>query len=257
MHAIEEKPGLFRALIRFTIRSADVVIVVSRALRDQVASLCDLERDDIPVIDMGVDTEKFLPVEKRQARQALKLETDRRVLMFVGNLWDLKGINYLLEAVSLLKERGSPKFILYVVGHGVAENNLKDQAQRIGLNGWVRFVGSKVPDEVPLWMAAADVVIMPSLAEGFGLVALEAMASGAAVIATNVGGLGEFIQDGENGLLVEPRDSRSIAGKLSLIMENPGVYGRLIRNGLKTADEHSCKNQALKIRRIYRMVLSP
>jgi glycosyltransferase involved in cell wall biosynthesis len=223
-------------------------------LAEELVRLCNQQREKIDIINMGVDLGEFHPIPKALARDELGLgrESNRCLVIFVGNLVRVKGVPYLIEAASALKQKGFGKdFMIYLVGHGPEERPLKELAQRVGVNDLVRFVGNKPPGQIPLWMAAADVVVIPSLAEGFVLVSIEAMACGRPVIGTRISGLAETIIDGENGFFVEPGNSQDLADKLERFLADPNWFESHLESIIETARKHDAERQAGKVHQIY------
>src|SRR5690606_38963996 len=181
----------------------------------------------------------------------------------VGRIEPLKGLDTLLRAVSIVANR-NPEWRddlrLGVVGgeaEGVADpsNAEMRRARRLraelGLAEQVAFVGAQSQETLPYFYSAADVLAMPSHYESFGLVALEAMASGIPVIASNVGGLSYTVQHGKTGLLVPPRDPDCLAAALEHALANPGLRTRLGMAGVVRARRFGWPNVAEQVLRLY------
>jgi glycosyltransferase involved in cell wall biosynthesis len=253
MYSIDKKNPLFRNLICQILKSADRLIAVSQSLKDRMVTHCSIDESKIEVINMGVDLQNFTVYSKESARRDLGLrdEFQNKYVMFVGNLIKRKGVAFLLNAISEIKrENGDLKFSVYVVGSGEEESALQVLSTQLGINDLVHFVGNKPPEEVPLWMSAADLLIVPSLDEGFGLVAIESMACGTPVIASNVGGLPEFVRNGLNGFLVEPGNVKDLAQKLKMYLDDPSIFNA--EDMLETATNNSLQEQALANYKIYK-----
>jgi len=151
-------------------------------------------------------------------------DSARSVIGCAARLVLAKGIVYLLEAVRLLRPE-IPQVRLEIAGSGPEQARLQTQARRLGLEGCVCFLGwrADVRDLMSQW----DVFVLPSLEEGFGLAAAEAMAAGLPVVASAVGGLQEIVQDGETGYLVPPRDPVLLAARLRSLLLNPGLQNAM------------------------------
>jgi glycosyltransferase involved in cell wall biosynthesis len=174
-------------------------------------------REKLRVIYNGIDVEKFKKSDARAAREHLGI-TGRPTLVSVGSLTKQKGYPYLLEAAAKLKEP-YPHFIWLVLGEGSERKVLEEKATALGLRDDVRFLGMK--DNVIDYLRAADIFVLASLWEGLPNVVLEAMACELPVVATEVGGVRELIEDGVNGFLVPPKDAGALAQKIRYVIELP------------------------------------
>jgi glycosyltransferase involved in cell wall biosynthesis len=192
---------LLRWANRRACRTADTVVCVS----EHVAAGARAEgtvRDRIRVVPCGVDTETFRPAPEQA-------DVD---ILFVGRLSVEKGANVLLDALTLLPRDIS----CVIIGDGPAREALQAQAEAAGLG--VRFLGRLGRDDVARWYPHAHVLAVPSLSEPQGMVALEGLASGVPVVASAVGGLSTAIEDGVNGLLVEPSDPALLAEAIAAVL---------------------------------------
>src|SRR5690606_1857236 len=152
-----------------------------------------------------------------EARQLLGLPAGEPLLLFVGNLIPRKGVDILLQAAARLAQNNIP-FHLLIGGQGPERPALEAWAAALGLAGRVTFAGPIPHQQVYNWFAAADVVVVPSRREPFGIVPLEAMGCGAVVVAADTGGLAENIRDGENGLLFSVEDEAALARQLQQLL---------------------------------------
>lgn len=200
-----------RAILARTLPRAGRVIAVSRPLADRAIELGASSERTI-VIPNGVDKTRFHPRDKRACRQQLGLAADGRLIVFVGELFDSKGVNDLLEAFTIVAAQ-TPDARLAIVGHGPELARCQAAAQ--ALPGRVFVAGGRPHDEVALFMGAADVFTLPSWREGTPNVVLEALASGRRVVATRVGGIPHVIRSQQRGELVEPRDIPALADALT------------------------------------------
>lgn len=174
-------------------------------------------RPPIHMIPHGVDLERFRPPapdELRAARERLGLDDEHRVALFVGHELDRKGVALLIDALA----DATTVMLLIVGGYRSAVDRMSARARDRGVESRVLFAGPQV-DLAP-WFAAADMFVLPSAYESFGLVITEALASGVPVIATRVGIAPAVIRDGENGYLVDP-DARQIADRLETLAASP------------------------------------
>jgi teichuronic acid biosynthesis glycosyltransferase TuaC len=211
MKQMNKRPQIIRA-----IKNADGVTVVSEALR-QFLIKEGFQDKHIDVIPNGVDSTVFHPRDRVHCIKQLNLKHDGKAVLFVGQLLEVKGIIYLVEAVErLVKER--KKFTFYFVGEGEGRAKYEDEISRRRLSKYIRFVGNRPHSEIALWMGACEVFCLPSLREGFPNVVLEALFSGRPVVASRVGGIPEMVNE-RNGFLVEPQNSLSLAEYLLKALE--------------------------------------
>lgn len=245
---IPKKFSYFKTMIRYVLKKSDAIIAVSNFLKNQIVDDFGVETDKISVIDCGVNVDKFSPNNKTETRQLLKLPTDKKIILYVGTLIGRKGVETLVRAIIDLNDKN---IFLCVIGEGYLRQQLTDLVEENSISDKVRFENFKPKNELPNWFNCADIFVLPSLTEPFGLVALEAMSCGIPVIASNVGGLPEFVKDGINGYIFEPSDHKELSEKIELALNlEPVKYFELSRNAQKTAQEHSIQNQAAKIFRL-------
>ncbi len=201
-------------------RSADSIIVWSTDERDSIVEFCGVEPDKINIIPPGVDLARFRPMSQHQSKEHLGYGEEKNIL-FVGRLEPLKGLEFLFRAVASLENSNSIR--LNVVGGG--ENSLEKArlqalATRMKLNKSIRFIGNVTQEELPVHYNAADVCVLPSHYESFGLAALEAAACGRPVIASNVGGIPTIVLDSVTGYLVPSRQADAMAERLCTLLND-------------------------------------
>lgn len=198
--------------IRSVLHSVDAVITVSDHLRDATVAL-GVPADRVHTVYQGADRERFTPRDPAAARARLGIPTDGRVLVFVGSLLPVKGVDVMLDACARAKADGTD-FRLYLVGDGPARADLEARAARLSLGATVRFVGSVRQHLLPDWYRAADLTVMASRSEGIPNVLREAMACGVPFVATRVGGIHE-IADPAMDRLVPPEDPAALAAAIT------------------------------------------
>lgn len=206
-----------RWLNRQAVRRADRVIAISRAVAEFVVTVEGADPSRVAVVPYGLDPQDVA------APPGSDLAGRRAVIGFVGRLEEQKGVDVLLDAVARLRSRHAPAR-LRIVGDGSLRRRLEDRAARLGLGAAVEFAGW-IPNAAAT-MAHCDVVAVPSRWEGFGLVALEAMAAGKPVVASGVDGLREIVVHGETGLLVPPGNIGALAAALEEVLIDPGRAAR-------------------------------
>ena len=151
------------------------------------------------------------------------------LLLMVGRLHPEKGYAYLFRAMADLKPRTDRPFLLLVAGKGPFEEAYREEVRSLGCADVVRFLGFR--GDVPDLMAAADLVVLPSVAEAFGLVLTEALYLGTPVVATRVGGIPEIVTDGADGVLVPPAESRALAEAIAGLLDDPKRRARMAGAG--------------------------
>ncbi len=205
--------SFLRILIKYVLRNTDYIAVVNETIKEKVLELnINGLKDKIKVTPNAVNTEKYNPLNETTFIQDMKLNPDKPLILFVGNLVPQKGLKYLLDAKKLLKTDAQ----LVIVGDGPLMTILKEIVKREDIKD-VIFTGAR--RDVDKIMPAATVFILPSVSEGFPITLLEAFASGLPAVATNVGGVAGLLTS-EVGLIVEPGDSAALADALDQILED-------------------------------------
>jgi teichuronic acid biosynthesis glycosyltransferase TuaC len=170
-----------------------------------------IDKSKLLFLPNGYSQELFLPIDLNNARIKLNLPLDRRILVNIANLEAYKGQKYLIEAMKKILEIRRD-IMLYIIGEGSLRNSLQSLINKYGLQDNIILAGGNKPrEEIPLWMNACDVFVLPSLSESFGIVQIEAMSCGKPVVATRNGGSEEIVIDDKLGILVEPMDSEGLA----------------------------------------------
>ena len=216
---------LGRRLIEgYSLRRCQMIRVLSPFSMEQLIECYHLGGRDVRIIPGGVDVERFRPVENRIAvRREFGIPAHRFVLFTVRNLVPRMGLELLIEAMAQVRERASD-VLLVMGGEGPLREQLEDLIRRFGLEEEVRLIGFVPEEDLPRYYAMADVFVLPTrMLEGFGLVTLEALASGTPVLGTPVGATEEILGGLDRGMLFEGRDSRSMA---DLIYEKYGLFKR-------------------------------
>ncbi len=206
---------------------SDAVLASCSVEADQIASLYGGDPGRIRIVPPGVDHAFFGPGHRPQARRALGLPLDGRLLLFVGRIQPLKCADVAIETLAELLEGGDEPYRLVVVGgpsgpHGEkALQGLHDVADARGVREHVHFVAPQPHELLSSYYRAADVCIVPSRSESFGLVALEAAACGTPVVASAVGGLTTLVDHGRTGFLVDEPDPRAYAAAVRRVVDEP------------------------------------
>jgi glycogen(starch) synthase len=212
---------------RWVTNRADRVITCSHYMRGHVADIYGLEEDRISVIPNGIDPLDLQPVDNLAALRARFAEPDERLVLLVGRLVYEKGFQHALDALPGLIERlGNVRFL--VAGSGTHEEQLRAQAEELGLMDHGTFLGWIGDDVLHSLYRIADICVVPSLYEPFGLVALEAMASGCPCIVADTGGLREVVVHEEVGLRFQTSDPQSLAEMVERVLTDTALRDRLV-----------------------------
>jgi len=215
VYALPFKNKKWMEKVKYALMFADMITTPSRSNARKMEEI-GIPAEKIRVIPNGYDEELFRPIEG--ARKKLRLPDDKKIILSVGNLEKVKGHIYLVEAMAEV-HRQRPDVICYIVGEGSERKRLEKRIRELKLEEVVKLVGAKTHDEIPLWMNACDLFVLPSLRESFGIVLIEAMACGKPVVATVNGGSEEIITDEEIGTLVKAGDAEGLAKAINKAME--------------------------------------
>jgi glycosyltransferase involved in cell wall biosynthesis len=235
-------------LIVTTLNSADHIITVSNKNKEILESL--KIRTPMTMIPNGYKKDLFYPMNQEICRTQLGIPLNKKVLLTVGNLVEIKGHKYLIDALKLLKKTRND-FICYIVGEGKLRTSLQKQIQQNELDENIKLVGYVDHEKIPIWMNAADLFILPSLNEGNPTVLPEALGCGKPFVGTRVGGVPEIITSDDYGLLVEPADPEDLAEKILAALDR-GWDREAI---LAYAERYTWENIAKEIMGVYEQVL--
>jgi len=232
---------------------ADAICVSCTAEEDQFRRLYGNPPGRVEIVAPGVEHAFFAPGDRRGARHALGLGAGP-VLLFVGRIQPLKGVDVAVRALAELRR---PDALLLIVGgasgmEGSAEvARITNLIEELGLGPQVQFVEPQAHHILSTYYRAADVVVVPSRSESFGLVALEAAACGIPVVASAVGGLLTLVDDGLTGFLVQERDPAMFAARISAILDNPALAASMRTRASERARRYTWSFAAARLRRTY------
>lgn len=212
-----------RTYIRWALRSSTAVVAVQEDLRRRAQ---DLVSRPIPVIPHGLRLRPTHGLSQEAARTSLGLSPDEPIVLYVGRLLRIKGVRHLLGAFPRVLAR-SPQARLLIVGDGEEHEALRASAHRLGISPRVTFLGTLPHEDVIRCMRAADLLVLPSLVESFGIVLLEAMGCGLPVVASRVMGIPSLVEDGVNGFLTPPGDEDALADRITLLLSDPDLRARM------------------------------
>jgi D-inositol-3-phosphate glycosyltransferase len=209
----EREPDFRLAAERMLVETCDWILAPTERERDHLIRYCGASPGKIGVVPCGVNLELFRPMDRGKARARLGLHSDDAVVLFVGRFAPLKGIERLLAAVPHLREPRRLRLII-IGGNGTNTpecRELQRLSKASGIEQAVTFAGRVPQEHLPPYYSAADVLVVPSYYESFGLVALESLACGTPVVATRVGAMSSILREGRNGCVVPDGSPRSLA----------------------------------------------
>jgi len=249
------------------LQEADCIIAATVAEKAQIQWLYQADVEKIGIIPPGVDLSRFYPIPEDEAKEVIGIPPCDQVLLYVGRIEPLKGIDTLIEAVAYMRSNGDFEelsFCLAVIGgdpesdpenQTVEMKRLKDLRHLHGLDDLVTFLGKRDQDLLPYYYSAAEAVVVPSHYESFGMVALEAMACGTPVVASQVGGLAYLVQDGVTGYTVPSSDVEALAKRLSDLINDKSLREQLGMQAAALAQEFGWDIIARQIRDLYQELI--
>ena len=238
------------------IKNSQHIIAFSQNEKDAIVNFYGGDPDNITTLPCGVDLSTFRPMDQQESLKRLGL-TDHNVILCVGRLESLKGIDLLINSTSHIN---SPKPLKVLIAGGDSDikyrkHYLQSLIETLQLSNVVRFEGRIAHDLLPLYYNAADVCVVPSQYESFGLVALEAMACGTPVVASRVGGLPTIIQHGSTGYLKSWRCPETFANSVEMIIKNPLLQTTMGVKARERAESMSWSSLADNIFNVYNDML--
>lgn len=246
----------------------DRLIAATPAEEDQLISLYNADAKKIQIIPPGVDLGRFQPIPKDVAKREVGIPcgNGNKNILFAGRIEPLKGIDTMLRAMAILQER-HPDVLegtcMAIIGGDPWAENLDDEMARLQqlreelhIEKLVTFLGAKDQAILPNYYAAAEVVVMPSHYESFGMVALEAMAMGTPVIASEVGGLAHLVKDGRTGFHIPSRDPEALAERIFELLSNPACRQELGQQAKVYAEQYAWPNIVSQMNDLYLELVS-
>ena len=264
----EEKEGAYRVDgEKRVIQHADRIIAATLAEKAQLEWLYKADARKITIIPPGVDTSHFYPIPADEAKSFIGLPSNERMILFVGRIERLKGVDTIIQAMSRLKlssvSQEHPVHLAIIGGDPNAspeEMNaemlrLQQLCHDLCMDRMVVFLGMRGQDTLPYYYSAAEALVVPSHYESFGMVALEAMACGTPVIASQVGGLAFLVQDGVTGYSVPDQDPDAMADRLKRILGDPSTRSEMGTRAAEYARSYSWSFISSQIIKVYQEAL--
>jgi glycosyltransferase involved in cell wall biosynthesis len=222
------------------------VVAISERVRTQLKQYHHVPDDRIVTIPNGINLTRFDPSNansRAEVRRSFGIPDEASLVLFVGSQYRLKGLEFVIRALAEMET----KAVLLVIG-GDSATPFKRLAEQLGVCDRVIFAGAR--NDLPRIYPAADAFVLPTLYETFALVCIEAMASGLPVLASPVGGIEDYLIDGENGFHIQ-RDPSDIAVTLDRILNDPELHARIRERGLATAKNYSWEKVARQYLRLF------
>lgn len=244
----------YNAHIQSAIKKADRIIADSYNTKEDLMILYGVGSDRVEVIYMGIDKDFRVIEDKKKLKEVKdKYGLPKKFILSVGTIEPRKNLRRLIEAYYQLREKGLIEHSLVIAGQkGWLYENVFEAVKRLKLEQEVIFTGYITRDDLPMIYNSADLFIFPSIYEGFGLPALEAMACGIPVITSNISSLPEIT--GDAALLINPYDVEAIAKAMERVLGDDGLRKELVKKGLKHARRFSWQDSAKKTLMAYREV---
>src|SRR5512141_235304 len=246
------------------LRRADRIIAATIAEVTQLRFLYKADANKIVVIPPGVDVSHFYPIPADEAKMYVGLKPDDRMVLFVGRIEPLKGVDTLIQAMSCLQLKEKHPVHLAIIGGDPAASPQEMSAEMARLQRLcddlcvgqtVVFLGQRDQDKLPYYYSAAELVVMPSHYESFGMVALEAMACGTPVIASEVGGLAYLVKDGETGFTVPDQEPELLSEKITWLLNDRDLHRTMSERAVEYAQDYAWEKIAAQIVDVYKELL--
>jgi D-inositol-3-phosphate glycosyltransferase len=246
---------------RQVLRRADRVIVATIAELTQLRFLYKANSNKLVVIPPGVDVCHFYPIPADEAKMYVGLKPSDRMVLYVGRIEPLKGVDTLIQAMSCLQWKEERPVHLAIIGGDPAASpremsaemaRLQKLCDDLSVGQTVVFLGKRDQDKLPYYYSAAELVVMPSHYESFGMVALEAMACGTPVVASEVGGLAYLVRDGETGFTIPDQEPDMLCEKISWLLNDLDLHATMSQRAVEYAQDYAWENISAQIVDVYR-----
>jgi D-inositol-3-phosphate glycosyltransferase len=252
---------------RKILKEADRVVAATPAELAQLQWLYQANTERIVVIPPGVDVSRFYPIPDDEAKEFVGIPSEHRMVLFVGRIEPLKGLDVLIEAMGRFCQHShieQKKLDLAIIGGEpevspevmtVEMARLKELREKYGVKDMVTFLGKRAQDTLPYYYSAAETVVVPSHYESFGMVALEAMACGTPVVASQVGGLAFLVKDGVTGYTVPVGDPEALCCRLRSLMSDADLRAQMGQQAAEFARGYAWEKIAAQIVGLYKDML--
>jgi len=242
------------------LRRADRVVVATIAELTQLRFLYKANQSKLVIIPPGVDVSHFYPIPADEAKMYVGLKPDDHMVLFVGRIEPLKGVDTLIQAMSCVQLKQDQPVHLAIIGGDPAASpqemsaemaRLQKLCDDLAVGQTVVFLGKRDQDKLPYYYSAAQLLVMPSHYESFGMVALEAMACGTPVIASEVGGLAYLVRDGETGFTIPDQEPEALCEKISWLLNDHDLHKTMSQRAVEYAQDYAWEKIANQIVGVY------
>jgi D-inositol-3-phosphate glycosyltransferase len=246
------------------LRRADRVVVATLAELTQLRFLYKANQSKLVIIPPGVDVSHFYPIPADEAKLYVGLKPEDRMVLFVGRIEPLKGVDTLIQAMSCVQLKEERPVHLAIIGGDPAASpqemsaemaRLQKLCDDLSVGQTVVFLGKRDQDKLPYYYSAAELLVMPSHYESFGMVALEAMACGTPVIASEVGGLAYLVKDGETGFTIPDQEPEALCEKISWLLRDHDLHATMSQRAVEYAQDYAWDKIAKQIVEVYKNLL--
>ena len=240
----------------WTTYEANKIIVTSASMKAEIQGHFHLPPEKIEIVPNGIDTKRYnASVDQSAVKGRYGVHPDEKLVLCVGRLVPQKGIEYLIRAVSRIAER-YPEAKFIIVGEGWLRGHLEYIARSTGHQWKITFTGWIPDQELIALLNSADALVVPSIYEPFGIVALEGMAAGVPVVASDVGGLAEIVEHEHTGILAYSRSPESIAWAVDRVLSDPNHSKEMAQNAQQMVQKtYSWEAIAIRTAKIYKEVV--
>jgi len=229
-----------------TLDNSECVFCISKDIKDICIKL-GVSEEKLEIVPNGVNKKIFHPMDRDFARKTVDIDSDGKIVLYVGSYMPVKGIEYLLKAALTLLEKNK-NLVFIFIGRGF------EKMSRMHSN--IKVIGAIEHEKIPFWLNSADLLVLPSLSEGRPNILLEAMACKTPILTTNVGGIPEIVKNNYNGILIPPKRSDLLAENISMILGDNGLRKKIGENGLRFIKKNDLywEEIAKKVVKIYRKI---
>lgn len=235
---------------KFVLKYSDRFILVSNRQKDYVSAQFDQFKQKIVVIPNGYVSSVYYPRDSQKCRELLNLPKDSKILFNISNLLEVKGQKFLISALSKISD-SREDILCFIAGKGPLKESLGHHINELGIENKVKLIGWLSDEEVPIWINAANIFVLPSLAEGNPIVMFECLGCGKPFIGTKVGGVPEIITSDKYGLLVQPANPEDLVEKILLALDREWDREAILRY----AKQYTWDNIAKETIGVYEQVL--
>ncbi len=240
----------YKKLFRIMLKHTNKLILVSDGQRNIVADLFPNFSDKLVVIPNGYNSKLFYPRSENECRDLLGLPFEKKIIIEISNLIESKGHKYLIDAMNILSQERDD-ILCYIIGTGPLKEDITSYIKKLKLENYIKLIGWRPDEELPIWINSCDIFVHPSLAESFGIVQIEAMACGKPVVSTYNGGSESVIVSQEYGLLCEPANSQELVNNILKVFDTQYNMRKIVNY----AKKYSWEKIAVETENVYKKIL--